>query len=41
MQVKTFILPVLSAERSEEELNRFLRAHRVLQMERHFCAEKV
>ena len=39
MQVKTFILPVLSSERSESELNRFLRSHRVLQMERHFCAD--
>ena len=39
MQVKTFILPVLSSERNEEDLNKFLRSHRVLQMERHFCAE--
>ena len=39
MQVKTFIVPVLSSERSEEDLNRFLRSHRVLQMDRHFCAE--
>ena len=39
MQVKTFVLPVLSSEHSEDELNKFLRGHRVLQMERHFCAE--
>lgn len=39
MQIKTFVLPVLSSERSEDELNRFLRSHRVLQMERHFCAD--
>ena len=39
MQVKTFILPVLSSKQSEDELNKFLRSHRVLQMERHFCPE--
>lgn len=39
MQVKTFVLPVLSSERSEDELNKFLRSHRILQMERHFCTE--
>jgi len=39
MQIKTFILPVLSAESSEEALNKFLRSHRVLQLERHFCSE--
>ena len=39
MQIKTFVLPVLSSECSEEELNRFLRGHRVLQVERHFCPD--
>lgn len=29
----------MSSEHSEDELNKFLRGHRVLQMERHFCAE--
>ena len=32
MQIKTFILPVMSSAQSEEELNKFLRGHRVLQM---------
>ena len=39
MQIKTFVLPVLSHEPIEEELNRFLRGHRVLQVERHFCPD--
>lgn len=39
MQVKTFVLPVLSSDSSEDELNKFLRSHRVLQIERHFCSE--
>lgn len=39
MQIKTFMLPVASAEHTEEELNRFLRGHRVLQVERHFCPD--
>lgn len=39
MQIKTFILPVHSAGSEEENLNKFLRSHRVLQIERHFCSE--
>lgn len=39
MQIKTFVLPVASAGIAEEELNRFLRGHRVLQVERHFCPD--
>ena len=39
MQIKIFTLPVCGSERGEEELNRFLRSHRVLQTERHFCPE--
>ena len=39
MQIKTFMLPVASASQAEEELNRFLRGHRVLQIERHFCPD--
>ncbi len=39
MQIRIFTLPVFSSERSEEILNKFLRSHRVLQMERHFCPE--
>jgi len=39
MQIKSFTIPVFSAEYAEEELNKFLRSHRVLQLERHFCSE--
>lgn len=39
MQIKIFTLPVYSSERSEDELNIFLRSHRVLQTERHFCPD--
>ena len=34
MQLKTFVIPVLSPERSEGDLNAFLRGHRVLYVER-------
>lgn len=37
--MKSFILPVLDNTGMEEELNRFLRGHRVLQVSRNFCAE--
>ena len=39
MQLKTFTLPAAGNSLVEEELNKFLRSHRVLQLERHFCAE--
>ncbi|MBO4593084.1 MAG: HRDC domain-containing protein [Bacteroidaceae bacterium] len=39
MQVKLFTMPVIGGEKVEEELNKFLRGHRVLQVERHFCPE--
>ena len=40
MQVKTFIIPFLSPEWAEEEVNKFLRSHRVLQVDRQFSAEQ-
>lgn len=39
MQLKSFILPIADAVRHEEELNRFLRGHRILQVTRNFCSE--
>lgn len=39
MQIRLYTLPVFGSERIEEELNRFLRGHRILQVERHFCAD--
>ena len=39
MQIKIFTLPVFSSERSEEDFNRFLRSHRILQVDRHFCPD--
>ena len=38
MQIKIFTLPIYSSERCEGELNVFLRSHRILQIERHFCS---
>jgi len=40
MQIKIFTLPIYSSERSEDDLNKFLRSHRILQTERHFCPDK-
>lgn len=40
MQVKLFTMPTFGGEAVEEELNKFLRSHRILQVERHFCAEQ-
>ncbi len=40
MQFKLFTLPVANAEPCEQELNKFLRSHRVLQVERHFCPDR-
>lgn len=39
MQIKLYTVPVFDSEKIEEELNRFLRGHRILQLERHFCAD--
>ena len=39
MQIKLYTIPVFDSEAIEEELNRFLRGHRILQLERHFCAD--
>ncbi len=39
MQIKIFCIPLSDAERSEAETNKFLRSHRILQTERHFCAD--
>lgn len=39
MQIKLYTIPVFGSETIEEELNRFLRGHRILQLERHFCAD--
>lgn len=39
MQIKVFTLPVYDSERSEDDLNKFLRSHRILQVERHFCPD--
>lgn len=33
------MLPAHGDISSEDDLNRFLRSHRVLQVERHFCAD--
>ena len=33
------MLPIQGDQQTEEELNRFLRSHRILQVERHFCSE--
>lgn len=40
MQIKLFTMPVFGGEAVEEELNKFLRSHRILQLERHFVAEQ-
>lgn len=39
MQLKSFVIPVMNSTLPEEDLNRFLRAHRVLQITRQFCTE--
>lgn len=40
MQIKLFTMPVFGGEQVEEELNKFLRSHRILQLERHFVSEQ-
>lgn len=39
MQIKLFTMPAFGGEAVEEELNKFLRSHRVLQLERHYVAD--
>ena len=39
MQIKVFSLPVLPTVAQEEEVNRFLRSHRVMTVDRHFTSE--
>lgn len=40
MQIKLFTMPVFGGDQVEEELNKFLRSHRVLQLERHYVSEQ-
>jgi len=40
MQVKTFVINPLCCEQSEEEANKFLRSHRVLQLDRQYAKER-
>lgn len=39
MQIKIYSVPVFGSGGLEEEVNRFLRSHRILQVERHFCPD--
>ena len=39
MQIKLFTMPAYGGEAAEEEINKFLRSHRVLQLERHYVAD--
>ena len=39
MQLKSFVIPVLSPERSEGDVNAFLRGHRVLRLERQLVSD--
>lgn len=39
MQLKSFVIPLTDSFEAEEELNRFLRGHRVLQVNRQFSSE--
>ena len=39
MQIKIFTIPVTFSSSQEEEINRFLRSHRVLTVDRHFSSE--
>ncbi|MBR5686873.1 MAG: HRDC domain-containing protein [Prevotella sp.] len=39
MQYKFYKISLLDSAQSEEELNKFLRSHRVLTTERHFCPD--
>ena len=37
MQIKVFTLPAQSSELMEEEVNLFLRQHKVMTIDRQFC----
>ena len=39
MQIKVFTLPTIHSEQMEEEINKFLRGHRVMTIDRQFCCE--
>ena len=39
MQIKTFKIPLGDNGGTEEELNKFLRSHRVLKIEQAFCLD--
>lgn len=39
MQIKVFTIPTMAADTAEEEVNKFLRSHRVLTLDRIFMAE--
>ncbi len=39
MQIKIFTLPAIQSDVIEEEANKFLRSHRVMTIDREFCAE--
>ena len=41
MQLKVFSIPVVNPDDMEEEANRFLRAHRVMTIDRQFTAVQV
>ncbi|MBQ0030460.1 MAG: hypothetical protein KBT32_08495 [Bacteroidales bacterium] len=40
MQIKTFVVPALSPESATDELNAFLRGHKVVTIDRHFVMEQ-
>lgn len=39
MQIKIFAVPAFGDKSLEEEVNKFLRGHRIMQVERHFCPD--
>ena len=39
MQIRVFTVSLMSSEVMEDEVNKFLRSHRVLMVDRHFSAE--
>lgn len=40
MQIKTFTIPILDGEHVEEEMNRFLRSRKVMDIESHLVSDK-
>ena len=40
MQIKLFTMPTFGGDEVEAEVNKFLRSHRVLQLERHFVSDQ-